>query len=48
MSDFKEYLNKQLEDSEFRKEWEDSEQEYNSINAIVKSSKENGLPQKKK
>ena len=39
MSDFRKYLEKQLEDPEFAKEWETSEPEYNLINAIVETRK---------
>ena len=31
MSDFRNYLDEQLKDEEFKKEWEDSELEYNLV-----------------
>lgn len=46
MSDFRNYLNKQLENPVFVQEWEESELEYNLINAIVKTRKEKHLTQK--
>lgn len=46
MNDFKNYLNTQLENPEFKKEWDESEPEYNLINAIVKARKEKHLTQK--
>lgn len=46
MSDFRKYLEKQLEDPEFSKEWEASEPEYNLINAIVETRKAKHLTQK--
>ncbi len=41
MNDFNEYLNEQLKDPGFKKEWEDSEREYNLARdtCIVLSSK---------
>ena len=35
MSDFREYLNKQLEDPEFKKEWDDLEPEFNAIQIMI-------------
>lgn len=46
MSDFREYLDKQLEDAEFKQEWDASEPEYNLINAMVTARKERNLTQK--
>jgi len=46
MSDFDKYLKKQLEDSEFKKEWEDLEPEYNTIQAIIDARKKSHLTQK--
>ncbi|MDE6253680.1 MAG: helix-turn-helix domain-containing protein [Lachnospiraceae bacterium] len=46
MSDFDKYLEKQLEDSEFKKEWEDLEPEYNMIQAIIDARKRSHLTQK--
>ena len=39
MSDFREYLNKQLEDPEFKKEWDDLEPEFNAIQAMIDARK---------
>ena len=46
MSDFDKYLEKQLEDSEFKKEWDDLEPEYNMIQAIIDARKRSHLRQK--
>ncbi len=46
MSDFRDYLNKRLEDEEFRKEWEALEPEYNTIRAIIEARRKNNLTQK--
>ena len=46
MSDFDKYLEKQLEDSEFKKEWDDLEPEYNMIQAIIDARKRSHLTQK--
>lgn len=46
MSDFENYLEKQLEDSEFKKEWDDLEPEYNMIQAIIDARKRSHLTQK--
>ncbi len=46
MSDFDKYLEKQLEDSEFKKEWDDLEPEYNMIQAIIDARKKSHLTQK--
>ena len=35
MSDFQNYLNKQLENPEFRKEWDDLEPEFNMMQAMI-------------
>ncbi|MBQ6039624.1 MAG: helix-turn-helix transcriptional regulator [Oscillospiraceae bacterium] len=44
--DFQKYLDKQLEDAEFRQEWEALEPEYAIIQAIIDARKETGLTQK--
>lgn len=44
--DFQKYLDQQLEDPEFRKEWEALEPEYAIIQAIIDARKESGLTQK--
>ncbi|MCD8230709.1 MAG: helix-turn-helix domain-containing protein [Clostridiales bacterium] len=46
MDDFTQYLDQQLQNPEFRKEWENSEAEYNLMNAIVEARKERHLTQK--
>ncbi len=46
MITYKEYKNKCLEDSNFKKEYDDLEPEYDIINAMIKVRKERGLTQK--
>lgn len=46
MSDFKNYLNEQFEDIEFKKEWDNLEPEYNTIQAIIDARKRSNLTQK--
>lgn len=46
MITYKEYENKCLEDSNFKKEYDDLEPEYDIINAMIKARKEKGLTQK--
>ncbi len=46
MSDFREYLNEQLENPEFKKEWDDLEPEYDTIQAIIDARKNSNLTQK--
>ncbi|MCI6089914.1 MAG: helix-turn-helix transcriptional regulator [Erysipelotrichaceae bacterium] len=46
MITYKEYNNKCLEDSNFKKEYDDLEPEYDIINAMIKVRKERGLTQK--
>ena len=46
MSDFRDFLNQQLEDEEFRKEWEALQPEYNTMRAIIEARKKNNLTQK--
>lgn len=46
MSDFEKYLDKQLTDPEFKKEWDNLEPEYNMIQAIVDARKKSNLTQK--
>lgn len=46
MITYKEYKNKCLEDSNFEKEYDDLEPEYDNINAMIKVRKERGLTQK--
>lgn len=46
MGDFDKYLEKQLENPEFKKEWDDLEPEYNMIQAIIDARKKSHLTQK--
>lgn len=46
MSDFREYLDEQLDNPEFRKEWNDFEPEYQMMQAIVEARKKSHLTQK--
>lgn len=46
MSDFRKYLDKQMENPEFQKEWEQSEPEYNLINAMIEARKSKHITQK--
>ena len=46
MSDFKEFLNEQLEDPEFRREYDALEPEFAIIQAIIDARKSSGLTQK--
>ena len=46
MSDFKRYLQEQLKDSEFQKEWNNLEPEFNTIQALIDARKQKHLTQK--
>lgn len=46
MSDLKSYLNEQMKDDEFKKEWDDLEPEYNMIQAIIDARKSKKMTQK--
>lgn len=46
MSNFRDYLNHQLEDSEFKKEWDALEPEFAIVQAIIDARKSSGLTQK--
>ena len=46
MSDFKSYLQEQLKDSEFQKEWINLEPEFNTIQALIDARKQKHLTQK--
>lgn len=46
MSDFKEYLNQQMQNPEFCKEWENLEPEYNMMQAVIDARKKSNLTQK--
>ena len=39
MNNFREYLNEQLKDSEFKKEWDALEPEFNVIQAMIDARK---------
>lgn len=46
MSSFRDYLNHQLEDTEFKKEWDAIEPEFVIIQAMIDARKSSGLTQK--
>ncbi len=46
MSEFNDFLNKQLQDPEFRKEWEDIQPEMDVIRAMVEARISQNLTQK--
>ena len=46
MSDFRKYLEKQMDDEEFRKEWQESETEYSLIRSIAAARKSRHMTQK--
>ena len=46
MSEFQEFLNEQLQDDEFRKEWEDIQPEMDAIRAMVDARISQNLTQK--
>ncbi|WP_227763702.1 helix-turn-helix domain-containing protein [Zhaonella formicivorans] len=46
MSDLQKYIEKQLEDPEFKQAWEETELEFNIAKAIIQRRKELGLSQK--
>jgi len=46
MSDFREFLDKQLQDPEFKKEWDALEPEFAIIQAMIDARKTTGLTQK--
>lgn len=46
MSDFQAYLKEQLQDAEFKKEWDNLEPEYNAIQAIINARKKCNITQK--
>ena len=41
MSDFKEFLNEQLKDSKFKKEWDDIQPEMDKIRAMLEENSKN-------
>ena len=46
MSDFNNYLDKQLQDKEFKEEWETLEPEFSVMQAMIDARKSAGLTQK--
>ncbi len=46
MSDFRNYLNEQLKDPEFKKEWDRLEPEFNMMQAMIDARKRNNMTQK--
>ncbi|MDD6484053.1 MAG: helix-turn-helix transcriptional regulator [Clostridiales bacterium] len=46
MSDFRNYLNEQLKDEEFRAEYEKLEPEFSIIQAVIDARKSNNMTQK--
>lgn len=46
MSELKEYINKQLKDPEFKKEWDDLDPEMEVIRAVIKARNSQNLTQK--
>ena len=46
MANFREYLNEQLKDAEFKKEWDTLEPEFHMIQAIIDARKNRNLTQK--
>ena len=46
MSDFRNYLNEQMKDSEFKKEWDSLEPEFNMIQAMIDARKQRNMTQK--
>jgi len=46
MSDFREFLDKQLQDPEFKKEWDALEPEFAAAQAKIDTRKTTGLTQK--
>ena len=46
MSDFRDFLDKQMQDPEFKKEWDALEPEFTIIQAMIDARKATGLTQK--
>lgn len=46
MSDFQEYLKTQMENPEFKKEWDDLEPEFNTMQALIDARKRCNMTQK--
>ncbi len=45
MDDFRKFLNKQLEDSDFRKGWDEMEPEYQIMKAMIAARMDTGITQ---
>ena len=45
MDDFRKFLNKQLKDPDFRKEWDEMEPEYQIMKAMIAARMETGITQ---
>ena len=45
MDDFRKFLNKQLEDPDFRKKWDEMEPEYQIMKAMIAARMETGITQ---
>ena len=45
MDDFKKFLTSQLENPEFKKEWDKLEPEYQIMSAMIKARNETGITQ---
>ena len=45
MDDFRKFLNKQLEDPDFSKEWDEMEPEYQIMKAMIAARMETGITQ---
>lgn len=46
MTDFRNYLNEQLKDPEFKKEWDRLEPEFNMMQAMIDARKRSNMTQK--
>lgn len=46
MSNYNKYLNKQLQNPEFKKEWDSLEPEFNMMQAMIDARKRNNITQK--
>ena len=46
MSDFREYLDEQLKDEEFEKEWQESEPEYSLVRSLLAARRECHMTQR--
>lgn len=46
MSDYRDYLNEQMKDPEFKKEWDNLEPEFNIMQAMIDARKARNMTQK--